>query len=85
MNSAIKTIRHHQFGNISKWRKIHPGCEQMDHSKNDILLRMAREMPVQMISMKKVKLIANRKNSIVRNVTEIHHTEGGDDFNGEKS
>ena len=89
MNSAIKTIRHHQFGNISKWRKIHPGCEQMDHSKNDILLRMVREnASLDDIKMKKViKLIAKSVKipKTVRNVTEIHHTEGGDDFNGEEN
>ena len=83
MSSAIKAISHHQFGNISNWRKIHPGCEQMDHSKNDLLLRMVREnASLDDIKMKKViKLIAKSVKipKTVRNITEIHHMQGGGD------
>ena len=59
----------------------------MDHSKNDLLLRMVREnASLDDIKTKKViKLIAKSVKipKTVRNVTEIYHTEGGDDFNGE--
>ena len=84
INLAIQTIRYHQFGNITNWRKIHPGCEQMDHSKNDLLLRMVREnASLDDIKTKKViKLIAKSVKipKTVRNITEIHYTEGGDDI-----
>ena len=84
MSSAIKAISHHQFDNISNWRKMHPGCEQMDHSKNDLLLRMVREnASLDDIKMKKViKLIAKSVKipKTVRNISEIHHMKGGDDI-----